>query len=95
VRSALVQFQFPADEPREPSQEAQQMARDAIAFVVDIVSRSRTGKSAMMKLALINSLFDNTGESSSEIAKRFGVSVRAVEKYKAELLKDFLVRCKA
>jgi hypothetical protein len=93
-RYGFTQFQYPDESRRSVTPEAMRMTRDAVAFVVDIVSRSRTGKSALMKLAVVNSLFGNLGESSADIAKRFNVSVRAVENCKAELRKDFLVRGK-
>jgi hypothetical protein len=93
-RFGFTSFQFPSDEPMEPSQEAIALTRHALSFITSVVANSRTGKSALMKLALVNSLFGNTGESSAEIAKRFGVSCRSVERCKAELLKEFLVRGK-
>ena len=94
ARFGAAGFEYPDEPQREPSQEAMQMTRDAIGFVLAIVSRSRTGRSALMRLAVVSSLFGNTRESSAEIAKRYGVSRRSVERCKAELPKEFLVRVK-
>jgi len=85
-------FAYP-DEPREPSQEAQQMTRDAVNFVLDVVANSRTSRAALLKLACVRSLFGG-GETSQEIAKRFGVSPRAVQQVKKDLRSQFLGRGK-
>jgi hypothetical protein len=90
-RYGSVAFQFPHDEAMAPSTEAIQMTRDAICFVLDIVSASRTAQSALLKLACVRSVFGG-GETSQEIARRYRVSTRAVQLVKKNLRSQFLGR---
>jgi hypothetical protein len=91
VRFGSVPFQFPGDEPRAPSQEAIELCKDALNFVMTVVRNSRTSRAALLKLACVHSMFGG-GETSQEIAKRFRVSTRAVQMVMKDLRKEFLGR---
>jgi len=84
-------FVYPDEVREQTSKEAIELARDAIGFVVAIVAKSRTGRAALLRLTVVDSLFSGHFPSR-EIAKRFGVSVRVVQRLRKELRAEFFGR---
>ena len=89
-RFGSTQFEYP-NEPQAPSAEAMQMTRDAVNFVLDIVAKSRTPRAALLKLACVRSMF-GSGETSLELAKRYGVTPREIQRVRKNLRAEFLGR---
>jgi hypothetical protein len=80
------------DETKPPSDEAIALARDAVTFIIGIVEESKTPRAALLKLACMNAVLSRWGETSADIAKRFGVSDRAVQQVTKDIKAKFMGR---